>query len=95
LQLAAAVNAKLLVDASSVRADGVVGMCLGAQGALELYNEKLASNGWDLVAVEYDNSDPNRLGLITSLAPDAFHLTDPTMDVRSEREASGRIRLRR
>jgi thiamine biosynthesis lipoprotein len=86
-----------LIGPSATMGDGLAtAMCLmGAQGALELYNEKLASNGWDLVAVEYDNSDPNRLGLITSLAPDAFHLTDPTMDVRSERDASGRIRLRR
>lgn len=83
-----------LVGPDAARADALAtAMCLmGREGAVNFYNDELAPDGWDFLAVEYDNARPGYLGLITSLLGDDLCLLD-NLEVVSLVDAAGKVKL--
>lgn len=77
-----------LLGPSAAQADALAtALCLmGPQRAIAFYNEKLADQGWDLVAVAYDTERPEVLELITSLAEGTYHIVDQRVRLASTAE---------
>ena len=84
-----------LVGPDAARADALAtAMCLmGREGAVSFYNDELASEGWDFLALEYDNARPGYLGLITSLFGDGLRLLD-NLEIVSSVDATGKVMLK-
>ena len=84
-----------LVGPDAARADSLAtAMCLmGREGAINFYNDKLAPEGWDFLALEYDNAKPGYLGLITSLVGKDLCLLD-NLETVSSVDATGKVMLK-
>ena len=80
-----------LIGPSAAEADATAtALCLmGPWGAVDFFNEVLFDEGWDIVAVEYDNGRPGCLGVATSLRAPDFRLLDVDAQV-----LEGRVRMR-